>query len=300
MARDSRLRVGGWVPDGDTAGGAGVPPEDRAYRTDDMDDPDATIPVPRLIDLGDEPGFGPTGGDLQTGEMPRYRGRRRHRRREPRGHLLAAAAVVAAVVVGTATLVQLASSDPVTLGPPPAPESSEVVTSPSAIDGRLGEAPTPTPVTSSSPGAGGPSSSPGPDPTAPGSTAPPPGDPGSGGSYEAEHASAQRGAATESMGAASGGQVVRLNPNASLQFSGVVADREGTYQLTVYYAGTSYRTARLSVNGGSSATVEFPALEAGTVGTVTLGVHLPDGENTITIGQPNEPGLLVDRILVTD
>jgi hypothetical protein len=319
MARDSRLRIGRWVPDrdnlghgvpldgdawADPEGGALAPHGGEVLDPDERYDPDATevVSTERLIDLGTDPGRGWPSDDTGTGELQPYRGRRRHHRRRQRGHLVAAAAMVAAVVIGTFTVVQLASSDPVTLGPPPGPEPSRVITTSTPGVARLGDAPTPTPSPTPtggpSPigGAGEPTGRPGRDPTGP-STAPPA---GGGASYEAEHAASRRGATTDPMAAASGGQVVRLSPNASVDFSGVVADRDGPYELTVYYAGTSDYTARLSVNGGSAVTVEFPGLREGAIGAVAFQVDLVAGENTITVGQPNEPGLLLDRIVVTD
>jgi hypothetical protein len=303
MTRHDRLRVGGWVSESDN-------PEyvdDSGPLTGEIM-VDATTPLSGtepangagLIDVPDPFGYRATANldrdwmDPDTAvdgdDDSAYRGRRRADDRPRRAVLQRRASIVAVAVgvllVGTSVLARLLGSDSgpePQLGPPPtAPQADPTAASEL---GELGVAPSGSPVPS-------------------GSAAPPPTEPPLLTlSFEAE--AAERGSRGQVVGfdGASGGQVVRLNGNRDgtfVQFPGVSVSEAGRYELTVFYFSDQSRTAGIAVGDGSPEFVTFPSRgEAGDIGSVTLGVQLAAGANTVVIGTDGGAPLSIDRITVT-
>jgi hypothetical protein len=294
MTGNSRLRVGGWTSASD----------DPEY----LDDSgpltgeimvDAAAPVNGAEPPAGPERPGPAGGDRDlTGVLvisPEaeadgdgdggYRGRRRAadppRRAvlQRRGSI--AAVAVGVLLVGTSVAARLLGSDSgpePQLGPPPTPPQAD----PSAGSelGQLGTAP--------------PSAAPTPSPTDP---------PVQILSFEAEAAERGSHGQVVALDGASGGEAVRLNGNRDgtfVQFSGVSVGEAGRYELTVFYSSDQSRTAGIAVGDGSPEFVTFPSRGgAGDIGSVTLGVQLAAGANTLLIGTDGGAPLSIDRITVT-
>src|SRR5690606_22424643 len=320
--------AGGGLGDGaaGSSEGAGWPPEDAAWPPGGSGWSSAEVCHPSE-DAGrpsgnagrSSEGAGPVdtvpeGPDRAGGAAGPYRGRRRRRRPFPA--VAGVAAAVGLVLVGTGVIVHwTGTSGESSLGPPPWPDPSPTVpTVPTVPDG--GRSVTPDGGVSSGPddrdgdagrgesrtrdGASDAGSA-GDDAGSAGDEAGPAGDEAgsTGGAFEAEDGSLARGASVEALATASGGRVVRLSPNASVELSGITVGRSGAYHLTVHYAATVSRTAQVSVNGGPAVTVEFPALDRDAVGAVVLQVALAAGENTVTVVSLDLPGLMLDRVTVT-
>jgi hypothetical protein len=285
MRSDSGLRVGGWVRGSEDESGDELMPDPVT---------DSTHPVIDAEPLGTvteawQPAAVPdpdaaVDGDDDSGA---YRGRRRlvdASRPSARVRRLAVAAVaVGTLLVGTSVLVGLLLSDRETqLAPPPTPDG--VNASPDGDLGRLGIAPTASP---------GPSTSPTPSPT----------DPPVQTSYEAEAAGLGSHAQVADFDGAAGGQVVRLSGNRDgtfVSFTGVTAVDSGRYEVTIAYFCDQDRSGAVSVNGGSSASVNFPSRgEGGSIGSVTVSVDLASGGNTIQVSSPGGAPLSIDQIVVS-
>jgi hypothetical protein len=103
---------------------------------------------------------------------------------------------------------------------------------------------------------------------------------------------------------ASGNVVMRYVGNGSannLTFNNVVAPRDGTYSMRVYYVcGAGARNATVVINGGGGRTYSFPGTANwSTVGSATINVDLVAGANTIRFGYSSAPAPDFDRIVVS-
>lgn len=112
--------------------------------------------------------------------------------------------------------------------------------------------------------------------------------------YEAESTAntLSNGAVIRSCSACSGGQDVGnigngSGNNGTLQFNAIAANLSGPQVITIYYinADSTARTATMSVNGGTTSTVNFPSTGGSwsnpVVGSVKLTVNLNPRNNTI-------------------
>ena len=119
----------------------------------------------------------------------------------------------------------------------------------------------------------------------------------SGSSFEAE-ASANNltgTAAVASCATCSGGSKVGYVGNgATLKFNGVTGG-----PLTIHYLSAVARTATVQVNGGTPQQVNFPATaDWNTVGSITPGITIPAGSNTVTIANTSGWAPDIDRITI--
>ncbi|KDN80985.1 glycoside hydrolase family 9 protein [Kitasatospora cheerisanensis] len=87
----------------------------------------------------------------------------------------------------------------------------------------------------------------------------------------------------------------------TLTVNGITAATAGTYQVQLVYTNGSAgaRTAELSVNGGPVTTLSFAPTGAFTTpGTVTVGLALAAGTNTVTLANPSGAAPDLDRLVV--
>jgi alpha-galactosidase len=124
-------------------------------------------------------------------------------------------------------------------------------------------------------------------------------------SYEAESTSnIIAGACVKAaLSGASGGYVVGYVGNGSanyLQFNNVNVPTTGSYPITIYYVSGEARSASMSINGGTGASISFPASGSGwtTVGSLTITVTLNAGNNTIRFSNSTAYAPDFDRIVV--
>jgi hypothetical protein len=305
MTRNGRLRVGGWISESDG-------PEyldDSGPLTGEIV-VDATTPLSGtqpadgagLIDVPEPFGYRATANQGLDGMDPdttvdgdddgAYRGRRRYaasdrpRRAGLQRRVSIVAVAVGVLLVGTSVLARLLGSDSgpeLQLGPPPTLPQAD----PSADSelGQRGAAPSGSPVPS-------------------GSAAPSPTDPPVQAlSFEAEAAERGSHGQVVALDGASGGEAVRLSGNRDgtfVQFADVSVAEAGRYELIVFYFSDQTRTAGIAVGDAAPEFVNFPSrAEAGTVGSVTLGVQLGAGANTVVIGTDGGAPLSIDRITVS-
>lgn len=88
----------------------------------------------------------------------------------------------------------------------------------------------------------------------------------------------------------------------AFQFNKVSALSNGLYEVDIYYASVSNRTAQVSVNGGAATNISFPATGSDTNNIAALTAYLPlsAGENTLTVGNLTGPAPNFDKIVVSD
>ncbi len=105
-------------------------------------------------------------------------------------------------------------------------------------------------------------------------------------------------------GKCSGGKFVCFigsKPENTLQFNKVHAEKDGNYIVTIAYMSGSDRTMFVTVNGGEPINVSFPSTggwDGRDLDTKEVHVRLKQGRNTILLGNPNDWGVNVDRIVV--
>ncbi|MEJ3745711.1 CBM35 domain-containing protein [Actinomycetes bacterium KLBMP 9797] len=267
---------------------------------------------PLLAEAGLAPAFGPAvrrqpraavvpAVSVDT-ERPARRFTRGRRRARTWGTRWATAAVLAALAVVVVVM---------SLGDQPAPQPAADPT-PSTVEPRVPDAPPRTtadpaplaPAAAATPiGQAEPSPS-GPPPTTP-ATSPAP----TAFSFEAEGARLSGAAAVTAMAGASGGRVVhRLGTERSpygypvsgtIEFTGVTVPAAGRYSMTVYYVSGENRSAYYQVNGGSTYSRSFAAGSWEAVSSLTFGVDLRAGTNTITFGNPYHWMPRLDRLHLT-
>jgi alpha-galactosidase len=94
---------------------------------------------------------------------------------------------------------------------------------------------------------------------------------------------------------------VGQGPANTLQFNKVAVPSNGTYEVDIYYACASNRTALLSVNGGTATNVSFPATGSDTTqpGTIATYLALNAGENTLNFGNPTGPAPNFDKVVLS-
>ncbi len=87
----------------------------------------------------------------------------------------------------------------------------------------------------------------------------------------------------------------------TLQFNQVAAPSNGLYEVDIYYACSSNRTAQLNVNGGTATNLSFAATGSDTSNVSSLTVYVPllAGGNTLTFGNPTGLAPSFDRIVVS-
>jgi len=86
----------------------------------------------------------------------------------------------------------------------------------------------------------------------------------------------------------------------SLQFNRVAVQSNGLYEVDVYYACVSNRTAQLSVDGGVASTISFPATGGDTQpAAIATYVQLSAGENTLTFYNATDLAPNFDKIVVS-
>jgi hypothetical protein len=86
----------------------------------------------------------------------------------------------------------------------------------------------------------------------------------------------------------------------TLQFNKVTAPSNGLYELDIYYAGATTRTAQLSVNGGAVTNLNFPATGGDTTPSVVPTYQrLNAGENTLAFSNPTNLAPNFDKIVVS-
>jgi Carbohydrate binding module (family 35) len=85
-----------------------------------------------------------------------------------------------------------------------------------------------------------------------------------------------------------------------LTLNGMTVPGAGTYQLTiVYIAGDGPRSANLSVNGGTPQSITFGRTSNwSTVGSLSIGITLQAGTNTLQFGNPTSWAPDLDKITV--
>jgi hypothetical protein len=87
----------------------------------------------------------------------------------------------------------------------------------------------------------------------------------------------------------------------AFQFNKVSAPSNGLYEVDIYYASASNRTAQVSVNGGAATNLSFASTgsDTGNVGVAAAYLPLLAGENTLTFGNLTGPAPNFDRIVVS-
>lgn len=100
--------------------------------------------------------------------------------------------------------------------------------------------------------------------------------------------------------AASGGKKVGWignNPQNTLRFNKIQAERAGDYLLTVYYFSGESRGATIRVNDEPPISEMFPVLSNwNTVGSHTIKIRLKQGDNTITFSNDSAYAPDIDKI----
>ena len=92
-----------------------------------------------------------------------------------------------------------------------------------------------------------------------------------------------------------------LDPTNAFQFNKVAAPSNGLYQVDIYYACSSNRSAQLSVNGGAATNLVFVTTGGDTnqVGTTTIYLQLSAGENTLKFSNTTNLAPNFDKIAVS-
>jgi hypothetical protein len=87
----------------------------------------------------------------------------------------------------------------------------------------------------------------------------------------------------------------------AFQFNKVSAPSNGLYEVDIYYASASNRTAQVSVNGGAATNLSFASSGSDTSNISAVAAYLPllPGENTLTFGNLTGPTPNFDRIVVS-
>jgi regulation of enolase protein 1 (concanavalin A-like superfamily) len=85
------------------------------------------------------------------------------------------------------------------------------------------------------------------------------------------------------------------------QFNQVAAASNGLYEVDIYYASVSNRTAQVSVNGGTATNISFAATGSDTSNVGTLPVYLPlsAGNNTLAFANLTNLAPNFDKIIVS-
>jgi len=94
---------------------------------------------------------------------------------------------------------------------------------------------------------------------------------------------------------------IGTNPQNTLRFNKVMADKEGDFVMAIVYMSGSHRQTGVRVNGGDQKMVEFPATggwDGRYLDAVEVRVHLKLGANTIELGNPTDWAVNVDRIVI--
>lgn len=126
------------------------------------------------------------------------------------------------------------------------------------------------------------------------------------GSYEAESPGNTRTgkAVVKSVSNTSGGKVVANVGNGSqnaFTFNNIMADKDDSYTLTLYYVNSKAGAISMSVNGGSASTVILPSMGSWAAdGSVNISVKLKSGSNTIKFSNNSAYTVSLDRIVVSD
>lgn len=101
----------------------------------------------------------------------------------------------------------------------------------------------------------------------------------------------------------SGAYVTGLGFSATnaFQFNQVSAPSNGLYEVDIYYASASNRTAQISVNGGAATNISFASTGGDTNNVTAIAACLPlvSGENTLTFGNLTGPAPNFDKIVVS-
>jgi serine/threonine protein kinase len=98
-----------------------------------------------------------------------------------------------------------------------------------------------------------------------------------------------------------GARVGYIGKGGTLQFNDVSKNMNGSYTLTIYYmlSGQDTSTGYLSVNGGPATTFNVPSTATkGKVETMSIGIRLKMGNNTILFSNPSAYAPDIDRIVV--
>ncbi len=87
----------------------------------------------------------------------------------------------------------------------------------------------------------------------------------------------------------------------AFQFNQVAAPSNGLYEVDIDYAGSTNRTAQVSVNGGLATNLFFAATGSDTnnVATLTTYLSLSAGNNVLTFGNPTNLAPNFDKIVVS-
>lgn len=87
----------------------------------------------------------------------------------------------------------------------------------------------------------------------------------------------------------------------AFQFNRVSAPSNGLYEVDIYYASSSNRTAQVTVNGGVATNISFSANGGDTSNVTALATYLPlsAGENTLTVGNFTGTAPNFDKIVVS-
>src|SRR5579862_7574551 len=87
----------------------------------------------------------------------------------------------------------------------------------------------------------------------------------------------------------------------AFQFNKASAPSNGLYEVDIYYASVSNRTAQISVNGGTATNLSFAGTGSDTNNVAALAAYLPllTGENTLTVGNLTGPAPNFDKIVVS-
>jgi hypothetical protein len=101
----------------------------------------------------------------------------------------------------------------------------------------------------------------------------------------------------------SGAYVTGLGFDATnaFQFNKVSALSNGLYEVDIYYASASNRTAQVSVNGGATTNLSFVGTGSDTSNVAALTAYLPllAGENALTFGNVTDPAPNFDKIVIS-
>jgi hypothetical protein len=87
----------------------------------------------------------------------------------------------------------------------------------------------------------------------------------------------------------------------AFQFNKVSVPSNGLYEVDIYYASASNRTAQVSVNGGAATNLSFASTGSDTSNISVVAAYLPllTGENTLTFGNLTGPAPNFDKIVVS-
>lgn len=87
----------------------------------------------------------------------------------------------------------------------------------------------------------------------------------------------------------------------TLQFNQISAPSNGLYEVDIYYASSTARTAQVSVNGGTASTISFPATggDTNSPGSLAAYLQLNAGQNILVFSNATASAPNFDKIVVS-